>query len=251
MGIGRLKVAVAVVLALALVGTGAGVLALGKRPADPEAPKKADDKAEQLRRNAATRLELAKSAYAGYLLRYELGVEEEQIVTLWSRRWLQAELGVSDRKADRDAALRAHHERLQKVDQIARARLELGGPPQPKLPGPVRLNEEFDGVWDDYMNRKVSEEQVCHASVRCLVSQQLERKLGKKAPQADPKDLQAHLERMKKVEEVARAREAAGIISGIALDSVLFHRLQAEEWAEQGKTFTDDVLDPGHRLLKD
>src|SRR5262249_16464817 len=103
----------------------------------------------------------------------------------------------------------------------------------------------------DYMNRKVSEEQVCHAAVRCLVSRQLERKLGKKAPQADPKDLQAHLERMKKVEEIARAREAAGIISGIALDSVVFPRLQAEEWAEQGKTFTDDVLDPGHRLLKD
>jgi RNA polymerase sigma factor (sigma-70 family) len=263
MRMNKVKAVVAAALVVAVLGTGAGVLALQGQPEGPKAPTKegpaarADEKAELLRKNAAARLDLAQSAYAGYLLRFQFGMENEQTVTLWSRRWLQAQLDLSDRKADRDAALQAHQDRLKKVDEIARARLELGNYLRPKTPDPVRpfednpkdhdtvLKEEFEGVWGDYMNRKVNEERVCHASVCWLVGQQWYRKLAKKAPLADPKDLQAHLERIKKVEEIATLREAAGAISGIELGSVLFYRHQAEEWVARGKTFTDDVLNPG------
>src|SRR5262249_44496161 len=98
-----------------------------------------------------------------------------------------------------------------------------------------------------YRDRKVSGERVCNASVRWLVLQQLYRKMGKKNPQADPKDLQAHLDRVKKVEARAKVLEEAGRISKLDLDSVTFYRLQAEEWVAQGKTFTEDVLNPGDK----
>jgi hypothetical protein len=87
---------------------------------------KADEKADPRKRLAAARLDTAKTAYGAYWARYEAGHGPEEAVHLWSRRWLQAQLDLSDKKADRDAALAAYQERLKKADAIARARLVLG-----------------------------------------------------------------------------------------------------------------------------
>jgi len=181
MGINRLKVAVAAMLALMVVGTGAGVLAFGGRPVEPEARKKADpapkadEKADLLRKKASARRDLARAAFEGYLLQFQFNMVSEQTVNLWSRRLLQAQLDLSDRKADRDAALQAHRDRLKKVDEVARARLDLGGSPQN-----VRSSEQefknHETVLKDFMNSKASPEQVCQASARLLMAQQVFRK---------------------------------------------------------------------------
>jgi len=272
MGISRFKVAVAAMLGLAVVGTGTGVLAFGGRPAEPEAPKKtgpapkAEEKAGQLRKKATARRDLARSAFEGYLLQFQFNMVSEQTVNLWSRRLLQAQLDLSDRKADRDAALRAHQDRLKKVDEIARARLDLGGSPQT-----VRSAEQefknHETVLQDFMNSKASPEQVCQASARLLMAQQVFRKqviktTDIKDPNAKPaldriekelgidlrvenSEFVAHLDRMQKVEAITRARENAGRYSHMESETAAFYRLQAEEWLAQKKTFSEAVLNPG------
>jgi RNA polymerase sigma factor (sigma-70 family) len=259
MWIKKLKVTILGLLALALVGAGAGVLAVGGRPADADDQATADPvpkaagKADQLKKQAAARLDLAKANFEGYLARFEFARDSEDVVNLWSRRWLQAQLELSDNKADREAALQAHLERLKKVDGIARARLALGNsfnPLAPKLDPEVEPKQGFESIWKDYEALKASPEQVYNASVRWLVAQQQFRKFHNKVPQADPSDLQAHLDRMKELEESVKVRAEAGLLSELDSNTATFHRLQAEEWLAHRKTFNDDVLVPGGRLLE-
>ena len=62
----------------------------------------------------------------------------------------------------------------------------------------------------------------------------------------DPKaELQAHLDRVKKVERVAEARHEAGKTTDMEYKTAMFFRLQAEEWLAQGKTFEEKQEDPG------
>jgi RNA polymerase sigma factor (sigma-70 family) len=267
MGIRKLRAALAVFLVLSLVGTGAGVLALGRASEQPEASKQADpapkvaEKADPLPKNATARLDLAKSAYEGYLLRFEVGKEDEQNVNLWSRRWLQAQLDLSDRKDDRDAALQAHRDRLKKVDEIARTRLDFGGSSRP-LNSVADELKNHDAVFKQFFERQATVEQVCHASARLLMAQQVARKeVGPKGDNVefaarlkdswgfdltDPKsEYQGHLDRMKKVEEITKARAEAGVYHALDLDTATFYRLQAEHWLAQHKKFTEAVLNPG------
>jgi RNA polymerase sigma factor (sigma-70 family) len=268
MWISRVKLVAAWLLAVAIASTAAGMLAFGGGPAGPEAPKKAgpvpgaDGEADLLRKKAAARVDLARGAYAGYFLLFQLGMEHEQTVTLWSRRWLQAQLDLSDKQADRDAALQAHRDRLAKVDEIACARLDLGGslPPgvrvvenDPKserfaqLKNPTTVGKEnYEAAWKEFQDKfRGRPETVCNASVLYLMAQQDERRRHKTIPQADAKDLQAHLDRVRKVEAILEVRHEAGANSDLDLDTIRFHRLQAEEWLAQGKTFPPKVLDPG------
>ncbi len=270
MWMSRLKALVALVVALGVGGAGAGVFALGSRPTEPEAFRKAepapraDEKAEQSRRQAA-RLDVARTAYEGYWSRFQFGMENEQTVTLWSRRWLQAQLDLSDKKADREAALQAHQDRLKKVDEIARARLDLGGTPMPLQSVETEL-KNFNTVWKEYEDHKASPEQVCHASVRLLMAQQdFRRHILKTIDIKDPEakrgldklredigmdlrvekaEFHAHLDRVKKVETITKVKEEAGLASGLERDTATFYRLEAEEWLAQGKTFSMDVLNP-------
>jgi RNA polymerase sigma factor (sigma-70 family) len=251
----RMKWRLAAVLLLVLAGAGAGLLAFGGRPAAPQeaqpAPK-GDEKGEQLRRLAADRLDAARTAYEGYWARYELGRGPEEAVHLWSRRWLQAELDLSKNKADRDAALAAYQERLKKTDEIARARLVLGNSPvfgfdqQQTDADPSRLKteqEKFEAAWKDYENGRTTEEQVCLASIRWLINQNLLRKYDKTV---DPKaELQAHLDRVKKVEAIAKARCDAERLTVMEYKTATFFRIQAEEWLAQGKTFEEKDLEAG------
>jgi hypothetical protein len=254
----RVKWCVAVVLMLAVAGAGAGLLAFGGRPAEgPVAPKKveptpkAEEKVDQLKRLAAARLDAAKAAYDGYWRRYEVGRGSEEAVHLWSRRWLQAQLDLSDNKADRDAALATYQERLKKTDEIARARLVLGNSPvfglelQEREGDPLEFKterEKFESTWKAYENAQTSEEQVCLASVVWLMYQHLARTSVKGI---DPKaELQAHLDRIEKVEVIAKERFEAGKTAFMDYKTATFFRLQAEEWLAQGKNFEEKDLAP-------
>jgi RNA polymerase sigma factor (sigma-70 family) len=257
----RVKRWLAVVLMLALAGGGTGLLAFGGRPAEgPVAPKqaeptpKAGEKADQLKRLAAARLDTAKTAYEAYWLAYEAGRRPEEAVHLWSRRWLQAQLDLSDKKADRDAALASYQERLRKTDEIARARLVLGNSPvfdvemkdtEPAPPPerPKTEREKYETIWKAYQESKTSEERVCLASIQWLMYQHIFRKFDRKV---DPKaELQAHLDRIKEVEAIAEARFDAGRTARMDYKTATYFRLQAEEWLAQGKTFEAKDLDPG------
>jgi RNA polymerase sigma factor (sigma-70 family) len=255
----RVKWWLAAVLLLGVAGTGAGLLAFGGRPAEgPAAPEKAgptpkaDEQADRLKRLAAARLDAARAAYEGYWLRYELHRGREDAVLLWSRRWLQAQLDLSDRKADRDAALAAHLARLRKVDEIARTRLDLGNSPEFDdargfdKSGKKKFESEqeyFETTWEAYRNRDVGEEEACLASVRWLIYQHRLRLYNKNV---DLKaELQAHLDRVKKVEELARRRAEAGLRSRPDLKTATFFRLQAEEWLARGKSFEWKEPPPG------
>jgi RNA polymerase sigma factor (sigma-70 family) len=274
----RMKVVAAVTLALAVVGTGAAALALGKRPGEPGASQKADPEpktdqlAELLRRKAAARLDLVRTAYEGYWLGFQFGRVPEQTVNLWSRRWLQAQLDLGDRKADRDAALQAHLDRLKKIDEIARARLDLGNYTrrEPSLQAQVdeskkqleemktdakpgsyesKLKEQFEDDWKAFRGQKSRDvEQICQASVRWLVKlQHILNRVVKDDPRPNARDLQAHLDRIKKVQAVVEVVLEAGRYSKLDLDTVKFYRLQAEEWLAKGKIFAAGVVDPGRR----
>jgi hypothetical protein len=249
----------AVVVMLGMVSAGAGLLAFGGRPAaepvaqPPGGPTpKADARADWLQRLAAARLEAARTAYEGHWARYEVGRGPEDVVHLWSRRWLQAQLDLSDRKADRDAALTSYQQRLKKTDEIARARLVLGNavvfsidlPAHEDNPLQVKTRrEQFEAAWKAYENGQASEEQVCLESVRWLMYQHLARAT---IQGIDPRaELQAHLDRVRQVEGIARARFEAGKTAVMDYQTATFFRLQAEEWLAQGKTFEAKDLHPG------
>lgn len=255
----RVTVWLAVFLALGLTGAGAALLAHGqKSPEGPAVTKKAetgpkaDDRAAQLRKSAEARLDAAKSAYEGYWTRYEAGADREEWVHLWSRRWLQAQLDVSQKKADRDAALAAYQERLRKTDELARTRLLLGNTPLADLsriefdPGTRTINTPeayFEQTWKGYQESSASEEQVCMASLALLLYQHRASKVVKKI---DPRaELQAHLDRIRKVEAIAKARSDAGKTTHMQHETAVFHRLNAEEWLAQGKVFEEDDRDVG------
>ena len=158
---------------------------------------------------------------------------------------------LSDKKADRDAALASYQERLKKTDEIARARLVLGNSPvfglelQEREGDPLEFKterEKFESTWKAYENAQTSEEQVCLASIRWLIYQN---QLSKINRNVDLKaELQAHLDRVKKVEEAAKARFDAGRTATQDYKTAVFFRLQAEEWLAQGKTFEEKDFEP-------
>src|SRR5262249_5428799 len=219
--------------------------ASGTKSSKAEPTPKTGEKADQLKRLAAARLDTAKTAYEGFWLVYQAGRGPEEAVHLWSRRWLQAQLDPSDHQADRDAALASYQERLKKTDEIARARLVLGNSPVFGLQmAPDKTGrEKYETIWKAYQETKTSEEKVCLASIQWLMYQHLLNRLVK---EVDPKaELQAHLDRIQKVEAIAKERFDAGRTALADYKTATFFRLQAEEWLAQGKTFEAKDLDPG------
>ena len=131
----------------------------------------------------------------------------------------------------------AYQDRLKKTDETARARLVLGNSPE----GDFEDEQEyFETTWKAYERFETSEEQVCMASLRWLMDRHLARKIIKGI---DPKaELQAHLDRIKKVEEFAKLRFDVGKSTVAEYKTATFFRLQAEEWLAQGKTFEKSVV---------
>jgi RNA polymerase sigma factor (sigma-70 family) len=246
------------VLVLLLLGVGAGALAYSARPAGVHSPPRQAEplsQQEQLKRLAEARLDAAKTAYEGYWANFEIGVGREDAVHLWSRRWLQAQLELCDKQADRVAALSAYQSRLQKTDKLARDRLVLGNSPpsdrerlsDPKTGQAKHTNEQayFEAMWDAYKNRDAGEEQVCLASLRWLLERYRIRALIKRFDLKT--ELNAHLERVRQVEKISVARYRAGATPVMQSQTATFFRLQAEDWLAQGEAFTEKALDPGVR----
>jgi hypothetical protein len=128
--------------------------------------------------------------------------------------------------------------------------------------------KNFETIWKQYEeSAQAGPEQVCRASVRLLMAQQVIRKLVLKTVdikdanatpvidkikeeigidlRVEKAEFQAHLDRVKKVETLTRVREQAGSASSVDSDTATFYRLEAEEWLAQGKTFEEKDLDPG------
>jgi len=113
------------------------------------------------------------------------------------------------------------------------------------------------------MEREATPEQVCHASVRLLMAQQGFRKwldstrTDKVQRNSDrlndqfgfnlrdeKSEYQAHLDRVKKLEEITKHRFEAGAYSRLEQQTATFYRLEAEEWLRQKKAFKQAVLHP-------
>jgi RNA polymerase sigma factor (sigma-70 family) len=242
----RAKVVVGVVFALALgvAGVGVGVTGFTAQPEENQAaPRKlaAKPKAEakgNLQKLATARVAEAKALYETYWDRYLAGVEGEHTVNLWSRRWLRADQDLFEKYADRAAALAAHVERLKKLDEIARARLDLAGSLK-QVDTPARELKNYTSAKTAFDNDPMANaEPVCRASVRWLMAQYAFRDPG-----ADLTDrFQAHLDRVKQLELDAKARAKAGTVVSRDVSAATYYRLEAEDWLARGKVFSKEAL---------
>jgi RNA polymerase sigma factor (sigma-70 family) len=128
----RLKITLAVVLAAAVFASGAGVLALRLRGAEPPAPKNQDPpapaaKAADRQRELTQALaEAAKEQYEARWKEYLAGRTASDFLLPWSAHWLNAQLALSETKADRLAAYQAHFERMKAVEEVAKAKFDAG-----------------------------------------------------------------------------------------------------------------------------
>jgi hypothetical protein len=108
----RGRIAAALILA-------AGVLAVGgrhhrKAEAAP-APPAAKVPTELLEK----RRDMAENVFKQKTLRYRAGQGLPSELFGWSERWLEAELALSDKKADQTAALQAHVDRTRELERLA------------------------------------------------------------------------------------------------------------------------------------
>lgn len=72
-------------------------------------------------------LQAARSVFQDDLARLEIGETIfDQNVMLWSERWLDAELALSDQPADRVSALKSHVNRLKEIAALVEARARGG-----------------------------------------------------------------------------------------------------------------------------
>ena len=97
----------AVLLALTLVSA-------EPKPAAPEVPRKLLEE----------RLTTARSCYELALVRYQQGQAEQGDLLIWSENWLQSELQLEPKPAERVQSLRNHLDRVRNVERIALARVE-------------------------------------------------------------------------------------------------------------------------------
>jgi hypothetical protein len=97
----------AVVLALTLVSA-------EPKPASSEVPRKLLEE----------RLATARSLYEMTLARYQQGQAEQGDLLTWSENWLESELQLEPKPAERVQSLRNHLERVRNVERIAQARFD-------------------------------------------------------------------------------------------------------------------------------
>jgi hypothetical protein len=62
----------------------------------------------------------------------------------WSRRWLQAELALCEKKADRIAAHQAHVVRMRELEQFLHRRAKAGRAPPPHATGATYFRTEAE-----------------------------------------------------------------------------------------------------------
>ncbi len=72
---------------------------------------------------AKAKVEAARKTYEVFWKNNKEGlVPFVELIYRWSRRWLEAELELSDKKEDRAAAYRAHWDRMRQLAQVTRDR---------------------------------------------------------------------------------------------------------------------------------
>jgi hypothetical protein len=106
---------------LVLGGSIFGLAVATLLPVAPEAvPAKASGKL------AKTKVEAARKTYEVFWTNYREGlVPVVEVVYRWSKRWLRAELELSDKKADQLAAYQAHANRIRDLARFARDRYRV------------------------------------------------------------------------------------------------------------------------------
>lgn len=72
-------------------------------------------------------LDAARSVFREELMRLQAGeaIFDEKVM-LWSERWLDAELSLSDKSTDQVAALKAHLDRIRELEKLAESRARSG-----------------------------------------------------------------------------------------------------------------------------
>lgn len=65
------------------------------------------------------RRDAARKVFTLHFKRLFNGIGDVSPLFAWSQRWLEAEMVLSDKKADRIAALKAHLERMRQLEQVA------------------------------------------------------------------------------------------------------------------------------------
>jgi RNA polymerase sigma factor (sigma-70 family) len=121
-------VAVALVVGLALAGAGAGAFAHSQQAQEP--PKKSEAPAAGPAKEDTLKKDLVEAARKTYeenrkLLRVSQEIRVEELYR-WSRRWLEAELELGGGKDRREAALRAHHDRMKELAKFAHSQVDAG-----------------------------------------------------------------------------------------------------------------------------
>jgi hypothetical protein len=107
---------VAVSLSLGLFALAGAPLVSAPAPAAPAVPK------ELLQE----RLEAARQTYKQTWQRLKGGDAHPTDLPAWSRRWLDAELALCEKKADRIAAHQAHLDRMKEVEQFMHRIVKAG-----------------------------------------------------------------------------------------------------------------------------
>jgi RNA polymerase sigma factor (sigma-70 family) len=141
MFLNQLKTAALVLALLILIGAGAGVFGyhvLAGEPADTsgadrprvadtrkEKPKSAARSAERTRLLKA-KADAAKAMWQARWQEFLTGRTTVDFLLPWSRHWLEAQLALSDNKADRVAAYQAHLDRMREAEKVTKAKFEAG-----------------------------------------------------------------------------------------------------------------------------
>jgi hypothetical protein len=113
-----------ILMALGLAVVGVSSLLLFAEPPRNAAPKAAPKIPIEL---LEQRREAARKVFEENLTRFqaaELAMDER--LMWWSERWLNAELALSEKPADRTAALEAHVKRLKKLERVFAAYAKTG-----------------------------------------------------------------------------------------------------------------------------
>jgi outer membrane protein TolC len=114
-----------------------GVVLVGglPTPALPAAAPTPSALAEARLKAAQSMAKAAQTAYEATVKAFRAGRSDAEKVYVWSRRWLEAQHQVADKKAARTAGLKAHRDRMKDLRQAALTRYRAGQAPFAEVAG--------------------------------------------------------------------------------------------------------------------
>jgi hypothetical protein len=236
----------------------------------PSSARGADEKAAE---NAKTRLAASQKVYTDTFQRWQIDVgpprdwekryqQDWERMYQWSRRWLEAAREVTDTKEGRIAAIGAHLDRMKKLEDLGQHWLRKGYVSKVEVAAVefFRLEAEH-WLTEGKANEKAAE----NARARLAASQKAyngtfqrwnvdftapnpveglyqwsRRWLEADRDLADTKEgraaaLQAHLDRMKKLEDQVRQWHKGKFTGPLEVTAAELFRLEAEHWLARDK----------------